>query len=133
MGGGTGTAITDQINPNHLQIAMEFLEYAKLTYDANVRIWTDFGFDPFRHDVFEDPRLREPLPYFSNEVVFDVILDVYDEIAPQYLSPIFQETNWDILSTEVFFAVMEENIVDPETGLRNAAQQARDLLESIFW
>ena len=87
MGGGTGTAITDQINPDHLQIAMEFLEYAKLTYEANVLIWTEFGFDPFRHDVFSDPRLRDLMPYFNNEVVFDVILDVYDELAPQYLSP----------------------------------------------
>ena len=133
MGGGTGTAITDQINPNHLPIAMEFLEYAKLTYEANVKIWTEFGFDPFRHDVFSDPRLREPLPYFSNEIVFDVILDIYDEIAPQYLSPIFQETNWDILGPEVFFPVMEENILDPETALKNAAQRARELLESMFW
>lgn len=133
MGGGTGTAITDQINPNHLQIAMEFLEYTKLTYEANVRIWTEFGFDPFRHDVFSDPRLREPLPYFSNEIVFDVILDVYDELAPQYLSPIFQETNWDILDPEVFFPVMRENIADPETALKNAAQRARELLESMFW
>src|SRR5690606_30268501 len=133
VGGGTGTAITDQINPNHLPIAMEFLEYAKLTYEANVKIWTEFGFDPFRHDVFSDPRLREPLPYFSNEIVFDVILDIYDEIAPQYLSPIFQETNWDILGPEVFFPVMEENILDPETALKNAAQRARELLESMFW
>ena len=87
MGGGTGTAITDQINPNHLPIAMEFLEYAKLTYEANVKIWTEFGFDPFRHDVFSDPRLREPLPYFSNEIVFDVILDIYDEDRASIFKP----------------------------------------------
>src|SRR5690606_26408761 len=56
MGGGTGTAITNQINPAHVDIAMQFLEFAKLTYDANVKIWTEFGFDPFRYDVFDDPQ-----------------------------------------------------------------------------
>lgn len=133
MGGGTGTAITDQIDPKKIPVAKAFLEHAKLTYDANVKIWTEFGFDPFRHDVFSDPRLAQPLPYFNNEVVFNVILDVHDELAPQYLSPIFQETNWDILSNEVFFPVMVENYLDPETALKNAAEMARQLLDSLFW
>ena len=132
MGGGTGTAITDQIDPTYPPIAMDFLEYAKLTYEANIKIWQEFGFDPFRHDVFSDPKLREPLPYFRNEIVFDVILDMYDEIAPQYSSPILQEVNWEILDPEVFFPVMQENILDPETALRRGRRGARGAVD-LFW
>ncbi|HXV44886.1 MAG TPA: extracellular solute-binding protein, partial [Anaerolineae bacterium] len=67
MGGGTGTTITKQIDPAKVEVAMEFLEFSKLTYDAQVQIWTVFGFDPFRLDVYDDPELQKPDEYFSNE------------------------------------------------------------------
>ena len=37
-----------------MQVAKDFLEFAKLTYDAQVKLWTVLGFDPFRNDVYED-------------------------------------------------------------------------------
>lgn len=131
MGGGTGTAITNQINPNHLDIAMKFLEHAKLTYDANVLIWTEFGFDPFRSDVMSDPRLAQSLPYFSNEVVFETILGITDEIAPQHLSPVFQETHWDIINPEVLSLVISENSISPAEALKRAAQRVQELLDRL--
>jgi len=132
MGGGTGTAITSHINPAHVDIAMRFLEFAKLTYDANIKIWTEFGFDPFRHDVFDDPQLQRPIPYFSNEVVFNVIKDIADEINPQYLSPVFQETNWEVLDPEVFFPVITENSISPRDALNAAQERVLDLLRNLF-
>lgn len=132
MGGGTGTAITNQINPAHVDIAMQFLEFAKLTYDANVKIWTEFGFDPFRYDVFDDPQLQQPIPYFSNEVVFNVIKDIADEINPQYLSPVFQETNWEVLDPEIFFPVITENSISPRDALNAAQERVLDLLRNLF-
>jgi arabinosaccharide transport system substrate-binding protein len=36
MGGGTGTVITDQIDESKIELAKEFLAFAKLTYEANV-------------------------------------------------------------------------------------------------
>lgn len=132
MGGGTGTAITNQINPAHVDIAMQFLEFAKLTYDANVKIWTEFGFDPFRYDVFDDPQLQQPIPYFSNEVVFNVIKEIAGEINPQYLSPVFQETNWEVLDPEVFFPVITENSISPRDALNAAQERVLDLLRNLF-
>jgi len=132
MGGGTGTAITSHINPAHVDIAMRFLEFAKLTYDANIKIWTEFGFDPFRHDVFDDPQLQRPIPYFSNEVVFNVIKDIADEINPQYLSPVFQETNWEVLDPEVFFPVITENSISPRDALNAAQERVLDLLRNLI-
>jgi arabinosaccharide transport system substrate-binding protein len=54
MGGGTGTAITDQIDDDKLQLGKDFLAFGKLTYDAGVRIWTELGFDPIITDVYDD-------------------------------------------------------------------------------
>ena len=55
MGGGTGTAVTDQTPAEEQALAKEFLAFAKLTKDAQKALYTDLGFDPFRNDVYEDP------------------------------------------------------------------------------
>ena len=65
MGGGTGTAITNQIDPDKTALAAEFLAFAKLTYDANVLLWTDLGFDPMRLDVYDDEALLITMEDFS--------------------------------------------------------------------
>ena len=91
MGGGTGTAITNQTPEDEVQVAKDFLEYAKLTYDAQVKLWTVLGFDPFRTDVYEDPALAEPDPWFSNEPVMANIAEMFDSLVPEYTGPRYPE------------------------------------------
>jgi arabinosaccharide transport system substrate-binding protein len=86
-GGGTGTAITDQIDPSKLQLAKDFLKFSKLTHDAGVRIWTTLGFDPMIKDAYTDPELQKPLPYFENEPVLKVIQQEEANLMPVYLGP----------------------------------------------
>lgn len=104
MGGGTATAITDQIDEDKLQLAKDFLAYGKLTYDAGVRIWTELGFDPIVTDVYDDPALTEPLPFFANEDVFSFIKGMVPSLAPEYIGPqyadaqnVFNATCYDVL------------------------------------
>ncbi|UOQ87311.1 ABC transporter substrate-binding protein [Gracilibacillus salinarum] len=101
--GGTGTVVTNQSeNP---ELAQEFLAYAKLTKESNIKLWTILGFDPPRHDVWDDPALREEnkyTNYFGNDI-FDVLLGIKDEIAPLQISPatpdIANELNTTTLNT----------------------------------
>ena len=125
MGGGTGTAITEQIDESSLPAALDLIEYAKLTYDANVRIWTEFGFDPFRIDVYDDPILQEPLPYFGNESVMGVIQQNLANLGPEYLGPRYPET-LQMMGEVIAYEIIEQG-TDPAQVLADAADQIRAL------
>lgn len=123
MGGGTGTAITQQVDDAVLPTAFDFLEYAKLTYDANIRIWTELGFDPFRADVYDDPILQEPLPYFGNESVMAVIQKNLGNLGPEYQGPRYPEA-LQMMGEVVAYQIIEEG-KDPAQVLTDAADQIR--------
>jgi arabinosaccharide transport system substrate-binding protein len=125
MGGGTGTAITRQVDESKLEAAKLFLEFAKLTYEAQVLLWTDLGFDPFRNDVYDDPALSEPHPWFGNEPVLTNISEMFDRLAPEYTGPRYPEAVTQ-LAEFVAYSVVEEG-ADPAESLATAAEDVRFL------
>jgi arabinosaccharide transport system substrate-binding protein len=102
MGGGTGTAVTDQTPAEEQDLAKEFLAFAKLTPEAQKALYTDLGFDPFRPDVYEDPDLLVTDECFSGEVPFEIISSELGNVAPEYTGPLYPEAR----------TVMEEQILD---------------------
>ncbi|WP_129667641.1 ABC transporter substrate-binding protein [Phytoactinopolyspora endophytica] len=127
MGGGTGTAITTHIDEEKLDAAKEFLGFAKLTYDAQVALWTDLGFDPFRNDVYDDPALTEPDPWFGDEPVMTNLQEMFDRLAPEYTGPRYPEAIIQ-LAENVAYEVIEEN-ADPQQSLERGADQVRSVDE----
>ncbi len=125
MGGGTGTAITAQIDEDKLEAAKEFLAFAKLTYEANIHIWTDLGFDPLRSDVYDDEALGEPDPWFSNEPVMANLKEMFDALTPEYTGPRYPEAVQTINDTIAFNVVQEG--ADPAEELKRAADEVRAL------
>jgi arabinosaccharide transport system substrate-binding protein len=107
MGGGTGTAITKQIDPAKLDVALQFLEFAKLTRDAQVRFWTELGFDPYRLDVYDDPELKNNDEYFSNEPVMQTIKGLLTRLAPEYNGPRYPEAQIQIRE-KIAYGLFEE-------------------------
>ena len=87
MGGGTGTAVTDQTPEAEQQLAKDFVTFAKLTKEGQTAIWTDLGFDPYRNDVYDDPALQAPDAYFSGEVTFETIKSEFGNVAPEFTGP----------------------------------------------
>jgi|AMZC01.1.fsa_nt_AMZC01000329.1_6 arabinosaccharide transport system substrate-binding protein len=121
MGGGTGTAITDQIDEDKLQLAKDFLAYGKLTYEAGVRIWTELGFDPIVMDVYDDPELTKPLPYFHNEDVFSMIKQMQPSLAPEYLGPQYADA-LAIIGSATCYDILEGG-VPPAEALASLKEQ----------
>lgn len=123
MGGGTGTVITNQIDPSKIALAAEFLAFAKLTYEANVTLWTDLGFDPMRLDVYDDEALLITMDDFSGEVPFVHIKEAIASVAPEYTGPFYPEIT-TIMTTTMLYDLIE-NQLSPEEVLANAAEELR--------
>jgi arabinosaccharide transport system substrate-binding protein len=107
MGGGTGTAVTDQTAPEKQDLAKEFLAFAKLTFDAQKALYTDLGFDPYRPDVYEDPALLQPDECFSGEVPFEIIKSELGNVAPEFTGPLYPEAR-TILSEQIMPAIVND-------------------------
>jgi arabinosaccharide transport system substrate-binding protein len=121
MGGGTGTAITNQIDPDKIAVAAEFLAFSKLSYDANVALWTDLGFDPMRLDVYDDPALLITMDDFSGEVPFTHIKAGLGNVAPEYTGAFYPEIATIINTTMIYDLI--ENQMSPEEVLAAAVAE----------
>lgn len=113
MGGGTGTAITNQIDPDKIALAAEFLAFAKLSYDGNVALWTDLGFDPMRVDVYDDEALLITMDEFSGEVPFTFIKAGLGNVAPEFTGPFYPEMA-TIFQTTALYELLENQVPPDE-------------------
>ena len=123
--GGTGTVVTNQTE--HPELAKEFLAYAKLTEEANIKLWEVLGFDPPRWTVWDSEAIREPnkyYDYFSNEI-FDTLLEIREEIGGPNISPLTPAVATEI-NTNVFNSVLRQETATPEEAL----QQAQEVIEN---
>jgi arabinosaccharide transport system substrate-binding protein len=120
--GGTGTAVTKQ--SKNQELALEFLAYAKLTKESNIRIWQELNFDPIRWDVWDAPELQQPDPYFSNEKVFNVLLELKDEIKSPNMGSL-SSASQDLVNSNVMFKSLKDQSQTPEEALRAAADELR--------
>lgn len=109
MGGGTGTAVTDQTPPEEQQLAMEFLAFAKLTAEAQKALWTDLGFDPFRTETYDDPALLTANDCFSGEIPFEHVKAELGNVAPEYVGPLSPEAR-DFLESTTINAVVSGGV-----------------------
>jgi arabinosaccharide transport system substrate-binding protein len=109
MGGGTGTAVTDQTPAEEQELAKDFLAFAKLTPEAQKALWTDLGFDPFRTETYDDPALLEPDECFSNEIPFEYVKAELGNVAPEYVGPLSPEAR-DYIEANVLNAVVSGGV-----------------------
>lgn len=121
MGGGTGTAITQQ--SDNIELAKEFLAYAKLTKEAGVKIWTDLGFDPIVNAAYDHESFEREFPYFGNEKVMLTIQELQSEIQPLYFSDLLTRLR-NQLNEETLHQIFE-NGEDVEENIKEAADKVR--------
>ncbi|MEK3888218.1 ABC transporter substrate-binding protein [Bacillus sp. FSL K6-3431] len=119
--GGTGTVVTNQTK--HADLAKEFLAFAKLSKEANIKLWTVLGFDPPRWDVWESEEVKADnkfYQFFGNDI-FDTLLDVKDEINAVNITEYTPEVANEI-NTNVFDSVLRQQSQTPEEALKQAAK-----------
>ncbi|MFA6507661.1 MAG: extracellular solute-binding protein [Treponemataceae bacterium] len=122
--GGTGTSVTTQ--SKNQDIAVDFLAYAKLSRESNIKLWTILRFDPPRWDVWNSPELQTPDPYFGNEAVFKTLLGFKDEIVSPN-NALLSSPAQDAVRSQVMFKVLKERSMTPEAALKASAAELRKL------
>ncbi|WP_078593916.1 ABC transporter substrate-binding protein [Evansella clarkii] len=122
--GGTGTVITNQTEDPEL--AKEFLAFAKLTEEGNIKLWEILGFDPPRHDVWDTEEMRADNRFFQyfHDDIFDILLDINDEINDLNITEQTPNAQQEINST-VMHSVLREQSKTPEEALSDAAEAVR--------
>jgi len=121
--GGTGTVVSR--TSRNAELAAEFMAWAKLSYEGNVKIWEELGFDPCNTNVWTDPSVtrdvsNQYIAYFRTNP-FDVLNQIRDEIGiikVTSMSPVIGEQ----MNINVLVGILQDG-VNVETALNNAQSQ----------
>lgn len=123
--GGTGTVVTK--TAKDVQLAKEFLAYAKLSEDANIEIWKTLGFDPCNMKIWNMDEITHDesnkfLQYFQNNP-FDVLNEIKDEI--QCIKSVSASpTINNVLCTTTLNSIFEDG-----EDVTEALNEAQDMIE----
>lgn len=128
-GGGTGTCVTNQCED--IQLAKDFLAYAKLTVDGNIGLWNNLGFDPCNMEVWEMEEVthnpdNEFVQYFQNNP-FDVLNQIKDGIGLIKSTEAYPNINSTFSS--VTLNAIFENGEDIAAALEEAQAQIKNELQ----
>jgi len=121
--GGTGTVVTK--TAKNVELAKEWLAYAKLSEEGNKEIWEVLGFDPVNTSLWEDKSVTHNpdnmyVQYFKTNP-FDVLNEIKDEIQLIKSTEISPSIN-NLLCTETLNSLYEDG-ADPEETLKYAQEQ----------
>jgi len=122
--GGTGTAVTNQAKD--IQLAKEFVAFAKLSKESNIKIWEILGFDPPRHDIWEAQELKEPNDFtaYFGDGLFDMLIGIKDEINPLNITRLTPQAR-NLIETSVLHNTLREKTQTPAEALKQAADDLR--------
>jgi arabinosaccharide transport system substrate-binding protein len=115
--GGTGTVVS--LQSKYPELAAEFISWAKLSYDGNVRIWEVLGFDTCNTSIWSDPEIttdksNKYIAYFRNNP-FDTLNAIKNEIGKirvNTINPFVSEQ----FNTNILVGVLQDG-GDLETAL----------------
>lgn len=124
-GGGTGTVVTQ--TAKDVELAKDFLTFAKISPEANIEIWNTLGFDPCNMDVWamEDVTHNPDnqfVQYFVNNP-FDVLNEVKDNIKG-IRSVSATPTINNVLCTVTLNAIFEDG-----QDVAEALNEAQEMIE----
>ncbi len=125
--GGTGTAVPKK--GSNVEIAKEFLAFAKLSYEGNIQLWTLLAFDPIRMDVYAAKELKETNQYFEyfGDDIFDVLSSVLDDIPNTNITNMFPAAS-DIVKSQMAYDLVV-GMGDPAQIAKDCAEALRDLIK----
>jgi len=122
--GGTGTVVTKQ--SKNVNLAQEFLVFAKGSEEGNKKIWSIMGFDPPRWDVWESEELKQQNKYtdYFGPDIFSVLTEIKDEINAVNITEKTPQAA-DLVRKTVMFSALQEQSQTPAEVLKTVAAELR--------
>jgi arabinosaccharide transport system substrate-binding protein len=126
--GGTGTSVTSQ--SENVDLAKDFLYFAKMSEEGNINLWTQLGFDPPRWDVWDTEEIQADSEFYEyfNDDIFDLLLDIRDEVEGVNITANTPDV-LDEIDTNVMFNVIREETQSPQEALDQAEDSIRPRME----
>lgn len=123
--GGTGTVVSNQ--SKSADLAAEFIAFAKLSYEGNVKIWENLGFDTCNTSIWSDTKITQDtsnkyIAYFVTNP-FDTLNEIKDEIGKIKVGKINPMIN------EQFNLTILNNIFENGADIDEELKTAQDALE----
>ena len=106
----------------NIEVAKQYVEFVCLSQEASRRVLNELKFTSNRLDLYEDPEIYQPMPYFGNEIVMKTVAGLLDEIQPVYLG-----ANHGLSETLIQEGLYDMFVKgeDPKTVLGRIADQLR--------
>lgn len=126
IAGGTGTGISTQCKD--IQLAKQFLTFAKATPEASMNDWNVLGDDPIRLDVWPtvekniDPN-NKYVQYFANGKDIFNVLDSMKDNMTMITNTQWTPTLMNLLTTDVLYKVLSQNSATPSAALKSASNE----------
>jgi len=123
--GGTGTVVTNQsVDP---ELAADFITFAKCSYEGNLGIWEQLGFDTCNTSIWEDTQITQDtsnqyISYFVTNP-FDVLNEIKDEIGKISVTSVTPSIN-EVINLTTLNKILEESM-----DVEEALSEAQDLIE----
>lgn len=123
--GGTGTVVSNQ--SKYADLAAEFVAYAKLSYDGNVKVWENLGFDTLNTAIWSDDSITKDtsnkyIAYFVNNP-FDTLNEIKDEIGKVKVGKI------NPAISEQFNTIILNNCFENKADVNDELKTAQEALE----
>ncbi|MEQ7124345.1 extracellular solute-binding protein [Actinopolymorpha sp. B11F2] len=126
--GGTGVSVLK--TSDFVEEAMDFVLFEHTTTEALMYDFAGRQVWPTYRPAFQESKLNEPLEFFDNQRVGQLINEVSPEINNAYSSPYYQEATSALVRIGVTPAMQNLNI-PPKTALTNAQNEALDTIEFV--
>ncbi len=124
--GGTGVSVLK--TSQSVDEAVDFVTFEHTTpqallYDFDERqVWPTFK------PALDDPRLSQPLPFFDNQRVGELIKEASPEINKWYNSPYWPETTDATVRVGLTPAILQPNTVTAAQAMNNAQHEALSII-----
>lgn len=88
-----GSSLAIPANSDNKEAAYAYVEYALATNEGQVTMLKDYGLVPSLLSALEDPFVEEPLPFWGDQPVWQVVLGTLDQIEPLRGTPFFGDAD----------------------------------------
>ncbi len=116
-----GSSLAIPANSDNAEAAWAYVNYALGTNEGQVTMLREYGLVPSLLTALEDPFVQEPLPFWGDQEVWQLVLGTLDNIEPIRGTPFFGDA--DEIVQVVQTAYLNGDFESAQAALDDAAKQ----------